>query len=87
VFKVYILSSVEHPDKTYVGKTIKPVQDRVKEHNAGLSQYTKAYKPWKLLYYETFYCDLCADKREKFLKSGLGFRFRKIIYDNYAKLK
>lgn len=87
MFKVYILQSLTKQDKSYVGKTIKPVQVRVSEHNDGLSPFTKAFKPWRLVYYETFYCELCADKREQFLKSGLGFRFRKIILENYMKLR
>lgn len=36
--------------------------------------------------YENFYCKLCADKREQFLKSGFGYRFRKIIIQHYEKL-
>jgi putative endonuclease len=60
---------------------------RLKEHNAGLSQFTKAFRPWELIYFETFYSELCADKRERFLKSGVGFRFRKIMLENYKKLK
>ena len=67
--------------------TIKPVNERLIEHNEGLSFYTIAFKPWQLVYYETFYCKLCADKREKFLKSGIGFKFRKIIIENFEKLK
>jgi putative endonuclease len=87
VYKVYILQSLRFEKKTYVGKTIKTVTERLNEHNLGLSPYTKAFKPWKLIYYETFYCDSCADKREQFLKSGVGFRFRKIILENHDKLK
>jgi len=74
-------------NKTYVGNTIKPIEVRLKEHNDGLSQYTKKEKPWEMIYFENFYCKLCADKREQFLKSGIGFRFRKIILENYSKLK
>ncbi len=83
MYKVYILKSISRPEKSYVGYTIKRVQDRLQEHNEGLTQSTKAYRPWKLLYYETFYCKLCAEKREKLLKSGIGFRFRKMILENF----
>jgi len=87
VYKVYLLKSLSKPDKTYVGRTIKPIETRLEEHNSGLSQFTKAFMPWELIYYETFHCELCADKREMFLKSGIGFRFRKVILENYKKLK
>jgi predicted GIY-YIG superfamily endonuclease len=47
MYKVYILQSIDKPNKTYVGLTIKDVKDRLKEHNLGLSKASKAYKPWK----------------------------------------
>ena len=48
---------------------------------------TAVARPWQLIYYETFYCKTCTDKREHFLKSGIGFKLRKIILENYDKLK
>ena len=85
MYKVYILQSLRDKNKTYVGQTIKNVTERLKEHNDGLSRYTKTYRPWKLVYFEQFYCKTCTDKREMFLKSGLGFRFRKIIMEHYIQ--
>jgi putative endonuclease len=87
MYHVYILKSIKDPSKTYVGLTLKDPYIRLKEHNNGESQSTKHFRPWELIYYENFYCKLCADKREIFLKSGIGYRFRKIIVDNYRKLK
>jgi len=87
MYIVYILKSLKRSAKTYVGLTIKDIGKRLKEHNDGLSQYTKTDRPWKLIYFENFYCKLCAEKREQFLKSGFGFRFRKVILNNYLKLK
>ncbi|MDZ4227613.1 MAG: GIY-YIG nuclease family protein [Candidatus Levybacteria bacterium] len=66
--------------------TIKDTELRLEEHNKGLSKHTKANRPWRLVYFESFYCKLCADKREQFLKSGFGHRLRKIIFENYDKL-
>lgn len=82
MYKVYLLKSIKFPKKSYVGVTIKDTKVREKEHNNGLSQSTKAYRPWRLVYFETFYCELCASKREKFLKSGFGFKLRKLILNN-----
>lgn len=87
MFKVYILKSISKPKKTYVGLTIKPIEIRLNEHNSGLSNFTKTDKPWEVIYYENFYCKICAEKREMFLKSGIGYKFRKIILDNFEKLK
>ncbi|MCH7730798.1 GIY-YIG nuclease family protein [Patescibacteria group bacterium] len=83
----YILESQKKRDKTYVGLTIKKLEARTAEHNKGFSKYTKAYVPWKLIYYENFYCKLCAEKREKFLKSGIGYKFRRLIQKYYKELK
>lgn len=77
MFKVYLLQSLRDKNKSYVGLTIKKIEDRLQEHNSGKSKYTKSLVPWKLVYYEVFYCKLCAEKREEFLKSGVGYRIRK----------
>ncbi len=87
MYIVYLLGSINKPSKTYVGLTVKPIEDRLREHNEGLSTYTKTFRPWKILYFETFYCRTCAEKREIFLKSGIGYKFRKLIAENYSKLK
>lgn len=70
MFKVYLLKSIKYPEKSYVGMTIRDINDRLNEHNNGLSKFTKTYRPWEVVYYENFYCKLCAEKREQFLKSG-----------------
>jgi len=87
MYRVYLLKSLKDLSKSYVGITIKPLRDRLKEHNDGLSTYTKTYRPWKLIYFENFYCKLCADKREHFLKSGFGYRLRKFLLANSEELR
>jgi putative endonuclease len=79
MYHVYLLKSLKDSSKSYIGLTIKPPRVRLKEHNNGLSTYTKTNKPWELVYFENFYCKLCADKREQFLKSGFGYRLRKLL--------
>ena len=86
MYKVYLLQSLRDKKKSYVGLTIKDIEIRLKEHNNGLSIYTKTHLPWKLIYFENFYCRVCAEKREQFLKSGFGHRFKKLILDNYKNL-
>lgn len=87
MYYVYLLKSLKNPDKSYVGFTSRKVKDRLIEHNNGLSIYTKTDLPWELVYYESFYCSICAEQREKFLKSGLGYRLRKLLLNNYQKLR
>ncbi|MDO8486994.1 MAG: GIY-YIG nuclease family protein [Candidatus Curtissbacteria bacterium] len=83
MYQVYILRSLSNGSRSYVGLTLKGIKNRLKEHNAGESRYTKTYIPWELVYFENFYCRLCAEKREKFLKSGFGYRFRKLILEKF----
>jgi putative endonuclease len=87
MYHVYLLNSLGNPNKSYVGLTIKPLKVRLKEHNDGLSTYTKTNRPWRLIYFEQFYCKICADKREQFLKSGFGYRLRKILLANSKDLR
>lgn len=83
MYYVYILKSLSNPEKSYVGFTSRNVKIRLEEHNKGISSYTKTDMPWKLIYYESFHCQKCAEDREKFLKSGFGYRLKKMILENY----
>ncbi|MCR4324474.1 MAG: GIY-YIG nuclease family protein [Candidatus Curtissbacteria bacterium] len=83
MYQVYLLRSEKDKSRSYVGLRIKGVKNRLWEHNSGKSKYTKSFLPWKLVYFENFYCRTCAEQREKFLKLGFGFRFRKIVLNNY----
>ncbi|PIP50216.1 MAG: endonuclease [Candidatus Brennerbacteria bacterium CG11_big_fil_rev_8_21_14_0_20_43_10] len=53
--------------------------NRVKEHNSGEVQSTKAYRPWKLIYRETFDTKTYARRREIYLKKN--YLERKRIFD------
>lgn len=86
MYKVYLLQSIVKPTKSYVGLTIKDVAERLTEHNNGFSTYTKTDRPWRLVYFENFYCKICAEKREMFLKSGFGYRLRRVLLENADKL-
>ncbi len=76
---VYVLKSQKH-GKLYVGYTNNLIQ-RVKDHNYGRSEFTKHGKPWKLIYYEAYWSEKDATKRERQLKnygSAFGFLKRRI---------
>jgi putative endonuclease len=51
----------------YIGYT-SDIYNRLQSHNNGLVGYTKKYRPWTLVYYETFASLKDTIKREKSLK-------------------
>ena len=66
MYHVYLLKS-EKKNIFYIGYT-KNIEQRLKEHNASLVQYTKKHIPWLLVYYESFASLEDAKIREKSLK-------------------
>ena len=73
---VYILVSRKYPDRIYIGLT-ENVSQRVDEHNADKSLYSRKYGPWELAAYITFSQKKKASEFERYLKSGSGFAFLK----------
>lgn len=81
MYYVYILQSQK--DKSlYIGYT-NNLEKRFKEHNQGYSIATKYKRPYKLIYYEAFLNSKDAKSREKYLKSGWGWRSIKKLLKNY----
>ena len=68
---VYILRSVQYPDRIYTGKTSDPDR-RLNEHNSGKSVSTNKYRPWKLIVAIRFLDNHRADIFERYLKTGSG---------------
>lgn len=66
MFYVYVLQSTINKD-IYVGYST-DLKERFKLHNLGKVKSTKSYKPWKLIYYESYKGKFDATKREKQLK-------------------
>ena len=73
---VYILISINSPDRVYIGLT-DDLKRRLQEHNKGSSGYSKQFAPWKLETYIAFTEKSKAGAFEKYLKSGSGFAFLK----------
>ena len=67
---VYVLQS-EVDGTLYVG-TSSRLQRRIREHNAGHCQATKAKRPSRLTHKEEYADHESARKREEYLKSGRG---------------
>ena len=72
-YVVYVLKSLK-TGKRYVGQTSN-LEKRLKDHNSGLSVYTKNRGPWKLVFQEYYNSRSEAMLREKYLKTGKGRDF------------
>ncbi|OGD87540.1 hypothetical protein A3J17_03195 [Candidatus Curtissbacteria bacterium RIFCSPLOWO2_02_FULL_40_11] len=84
MYFVYLLRSIKN-GKTYTGFTSKEASKRLKEHNLGSNKWTRDNKPFNLVYYESFYCKQDAMHREKFYKTGVGNKLKKVIIGYYLK--
>ena len=78
---VYFIQSQKNL-KIYVGSTDLLPEERLIQHNAGLNTFTKANRPFKLIYYESYACKQDARLREKFYKSGFGRIVKKAIVES-----
>ncbi|PJE68781.1 endonuclease [Candidatus Shapirobacteria bacterium CG10_big_fil_rev_8_21_14_0_10_38_14] len=84
MYTVYLAKSLKN-NKIYVGFTTKNPNERIREHNSGSNKWSKANRPLELIYFEDFICKADARRREKFLKSGIGKRLKKLIVDSWAR--
>jgi len=75
MYFTYILLSTKFR-KTYTGFTLN-LEKRLVEHNNGKSTFTKLYRPWRIIYYESFETKIEAIDREKYFKSTSGRRWIK----------
>ena len=73
---VYVLKSLSQPHRHYIGIT-ENLENRVKEHNQGESEYTKKFGPWCVETYITFQNHDKASTFERYLKKGSGHAFLK----------
>ena len=53
MYTVYVLRSMKD-GKRYIGYTSKDPSERLNEHNAGMSQWTRTKRPFELIYSEKF---------------------------------
>lgn len=73
---VYILRSLEHPERHYVGIT-EDLRARLQKHNAGEVPHTSKYTPWAVKTYVAFNDEKQAFAFENYLKSASGRAFAK----------
>jgi len=78
MYFVYIIKSLI-VTRYYIGST-EDLDRRLSDHNSGKVKSTKAYKPWKLVYTESFDTKSDAIKRERQIKSyKSGSAFKKLL--------
>jgi putative endonuclease len=73
IFQMYTLYIIKSSSsgRLYIGQTAR-LQQRLEEHQQGISRYTRGRGPWELVYHEEYNTRADAMAREKFLKSGKG---------------
>lgn len=75
MYYVYVLQSRKDLS-LYIGFT-PDLRKRIIKHNKKQVISTKSKTPWKIIYYEAYTHRRDATGREKFLKSGSGWRYLK----------
>ena len=70
MYYVYVLQSLKNKS-LYTGFT-SSVKKRLICHNNGLNVSTVKFRPWKLIYFESYIIKEDALNRERFLKTGRG---------------
>ncbi len=71
---IYILQSLNFPDKFYTGLT-NDLKRRFAEHNQGKSVHSNKYAPWKIKTYIAFSDEQKAFEFERYLKTSSGRAF------------
>ena len=75
MYFAYILQS-QKDSSLYIGFT-PDLKKRIEKHNKNQVISTKTKSPWKLICYEAYINRRDATGRERFLKSGSGWRYIK----------
>jgi len=68
---IYLLESISHPRKRYVGIT-HDLNNRLKKHNAGKSPHTAKFKPWKIVVAIRFLDDRRAEAFSSIMPAKIG---------------
>jgi putative endonuclease len=64
---VYILKSLK--EESYYVDSTQDLKPRLERHNQGQSKYTKAKRPWQLIYFEEYTKRSVATRQEREIKS------------------
>ena len=80
MYFVYVIKSINF-EYTYVGHT-NSIKQRLIDHNKGKTRSNKAYKPFDLMYFETYDSREKSIQRERYFKTGSGRELLKKILAN-----
>ncbi|TDH24011.1 GIY-YIG nuclease family protein [Segetibacter sp. 3557_3] len=75
MFYAYVLKSVSH--NYYYKGHCHDLETRLRQHNSGMTQSTRPYLPFVIVYFETFDTEVDAIAREKYFKTASGRKFIK----------
>jgi putative endonuclease len=75
-FYVYMLESISHQDRHYVGIT-ENLGARLRTHNAGEVRCSSRHRPWRIKTAVAFTDEIRAQAFERYLKSASGRAFAK----------
>jgi putative endonuclease len=81
-YYVYVLESVKDDGRLYIGFT-HDLRQRVQNHNRANNFSTKAYAPWRVIFYESYLSKDDALRREHYLKTNQGAKVLKRMLKEY----
>jgi len=70
MFYAYVLSSIRF--NYYYKGHCSNLQKRLKEHNSGMTQSTRPFIPFEIVYFEEFHSEDEAVRTEKYWKTSAG---------------
>ena len=73
MFHAYVLKSINH--NFYYKGHCENLEERILQHNLGMTKSIRPYIPFKLIYSEQFNTREEAIQREKYFKSAAGRKF------------
>ena len=76
MYYVYLIRSINFPEKFYIGYT-ENLEQRLETHNAGGSVYIEKFRPWEIAMFLCFSEELTARRFERYLKTQSGRAFAK----------
>ena len=83
---LYILKTINHNNKLYVGMTGN-LSQRLCYHNTGRCKYTAKFMPWRIAYTEQFMDKRSALSRERQIKKWTRAKKEALIAGNLITLK
>ena len=76
MFYAYVVKSLRVDSYYYKGHC-KDLEERLKQHNSGMTRSIRNYIPFEIIYFEEFEKLEDAVKREKYFKSAAGRKYLK----------